>query len=59
MTTTEGFEIYSKMLTRTRQIQLERLKRENAVLRAQIALLQFGKIYHVKIALKEGEVVIS
>jgi len=59
MTANEGFAIWSKMLTRTRELQLDRLKRENAVLRAQIALIQFWKCYHAKYAIKDGVIVIS
>ena len=59
MTTNEGFEIFSKMLTRTRELQLEKLKRDNSVLRAQIALIEFWKISRAKYALKDGIIVIS
>jgi hypothetical protein len=34
MTTNEGLDLFLRMLTRTRAMELERLKRENGMLRA-------------------------
>jgi hypothetical protein len=44
MTTDEGIAIHSKILTRTREIELDKLKRENSVLRALIAMREAERL---------------
>jgi hypothetical protein len=48
MTQEEAIALQSKALTRLREIQLCRLRKENLVLRAQIALMTFYEIYNAR-----------
>ncbi|HXS68307.1 MAG TPA: hypothetical protein VN761_05655 [Candidatus Polarisedimenticolia bacterium] len=55
----ERVVIYSRALSNRRKLELEKLKRENAAMRAQIALTQYWQIYHAKYTLKDGVIIVS
>jgi len=48
MKTPEAIEIYGKMLTRVRQLELERLKREQLILQALIRMHKYRILHDYK-----------